>query len=190
MTVVLPSIQTDDGILAHMLIVESRNPASDDYDCDEVVTGQTAMKAVVANRLANDPRQFGAPGAKTYTEIIMAPRQWPEFSRDAEGKVVLAAKYQAIVDRVMRTANTGAPGPYHKFVEAVLEVVRKPVSDVFANLTQVGEVSVTGGAFAWVTEGSADPSGRFVAIKGSTVPPLNTDGCVAGNQFYTLSADD
>jgi hypothetical protein len=175
----LPSLDTDPGVLAHMLVAESRNPGFPGYDEAEVFRGLRAMKAVVVNRL-KDPGTFGAPGATTWTDIIVAPGQWHGFSR-VGGKVKLSSDVANRITEVMKKANTGAPGAYHRFVSnGVLTVTNAVTDDPFKAVKQIGSIKVTGGCYGFRTAGSADPGGRLIAI------PAAMGGVIAGNQFYAL----
>src|SRR5207245_2355376 len=61
-TIQLPDLNTDAGVVARLLIAESLTPAYSSYNAAEVLRGMQAMKAVVNNRLRNNPAQFLAPG--------------------------------------------------------------------------------------------------------------------------------
>lgn len=178
--VTLPDINTDEGLLARLFIAESRNPGQASYDADEVAKGMRAMKAVVDNRLKNNPGQFGAPGATTYVDIVGAAGQFHGFSKDAGGHIVIATDVQARIDKVLSVANTGAPGKYAAFVTKCNEVAKAAVDDPFQGLTAIGTTPVLGGGFGWRTAGSSAPGGSFVAI------PAAQGGVIAGNQFYTI----
>jgi hypothetical protein len=177
--IALPDLDTDDGVLAHMMVAESKNPFYADYDAEVVKQGLRAMKAVVENRLRNDPSQFGAPGATMWTDIIVAPKQWEGFSRK-DGKVQLSAPVQERVKKVLQAANTGAAGKFRQFVHNVLDVVAATADDPFKGITSIGGVKVIGGGYGWRTEGATSPGPRFVAV------PADKGGIIAGNQFYTL----
>ncbi len=138
------------------------------------------MKAVVDNRLKNNPGMSGAPNAQTYRDIITAPGQFAGFSSEANGNVVLSTDVSNLIDTVMTNANTGAPGPYAEFVSNALDVCNSAVTDPFAGLTSVNGQAVTGGGYGWRTQGSSDPGGKLVAI------PNSQGGIIAHNQFYAL----
>jgi hypothetical protein len=61
-----------------------------------------------------------------------------------------------------------------------MEALEAAVDDLFAGISQVGGMKVTGGSYGWCTAGSSAPGGDFVAI------PEADGSVVAGNQFYTL----
>jgi hypothetical protein len=175
----LPDKDTDAGMFARLLIVESRTPARPNYDAAEVLRGMKAMKAVVHNRLLK-PSSFGAPGGKTVLDIVTAPGQFKGFSKDEQGKLSLSQALQNLIDDVLTKANTGAPGKFHEFVTNAINVGSAAPDDPFKSLTSIGGVEVKPGAFGWRTEGSADPGGFFVKITGTP------SGLIAGNQFYAV----
>lgn len=177
--IALPGLDTDEGVLAHMMVAESKNPYYADYDEAVAKLGFRAMKAVVVNRLKNNPKDFGAPGATTWTDIIVAPGQWDGFSRK-DGKVQLTTKVADLIKKVLDAANTGAPGKFTAFVQSVLDAVAAPVDDPFKGITSIGGVPVLSGGFGWRTKGSTSPGPRFVAI------PADKGGLIANNQFYTV----
>lgn len=179
MSLSLPDVSTDAGVLARLLIAESRNPAAANYDAGDVNVGLFAMKSTVVNRLANDPSQFLAPGALNWTDIIVAPGQFAGFSRN-NGQLTIAPSVEARIQTVLQRANSGPPGPYAQFVQNVLNVVASDVADPFADLSQIGNTLVVGGSYGWRTAGSSEPGGRLVKI------PESMNGTIAGNQFYTL----
>lgn len=178
--VTLPDVNSDEGLIARLLIVESLHPNRTGYEAAEVKKGMQAMKAVVDNRLKNHPGQFGAPNAKSYVDIVGAPNQFQGFSKDAHGKIVLSAPIQANLNEVVKTANMGKPGKYTAFVQNAIDVARAPVSDPFKDVKKVGNQETRGGTYAWKQAGSPDPGGNFVAI------PAAQGGVFAHTKFYAL----
>jgi hypothetical protein len=179
-TIQLPPITTDAGVLSRLLIAESRTPAYQQYDEAQVRHGMDAMKAVVDNRLNNHPEQFNAPHAATYTDIITAPGQFHGFAKDSAGNVTLVPNVKARIDDVLTNANTGTPGKFYRFVEHAINVSNGDVNDPFAGVTNIGGVPVTGGGYGWRTAGSTGPGGNLVLI------PAQMGGVIQGNQFYAL----
>lgn len=178
----LPPPHTDAGVLSRMLIAECRGPAYPDYDERESYWAMQAMKAVVHNRLFSDPARFGATGARYYADIICAPGQWAGFGRGPRGEWWIEPEILQRVDEVVRQANTGTPGPYHRFVQHALAITYGAVQDPFAQLRWVEGQAVYPGAYGWRRAGSSPPGGKFVAI------PAHQGGILAGNQFYALAA--
>lgn len=177
----LPAINTDQGILARVMIAEARNPGYASYDADEARRCLQAMKAVVDNRLRHRPERFGARGATNYADVVTARGQWAGFAKDASGNPAVSSGVQARIDDVLRRANSGAPGRYHAFVSMVLEVAAAAVSDPFASITLIDGTTVMDGAFGWRTAGSSSPGGAFVAYTPAQ------GGEIAGIQFYAVT---
>jgi hypothetical protein len=177
----LPDIATDPGVLSRLIIAECENPGYADYDETDGQLSFRLMQAVIANRLNNNPNQFGAPGATTYADIITAPNQFQGFTMSS-GQVQLSQPVSDRIDTVMTDANTGNPGAYYQFVQDILTQVNGAINDPFAGVTSINGTAVQGGTYGWRTVGSGDPGGNFFAI------PAPLGGVVLGNQFYTLLA--
>jgi len=177
--VTLPDKDTDEGLLARLLIAESLTPNRAQYDADSVKKGMRAMKAAVDNRLKNKPAQFGAPNAKNYVDIVGAAGQFAGFSKNA-GKIVISSEVQARIDDVLKKANSGKPGKYAAFVENSIAVAKNPVDDPFKDVKKIGTVEVLGGSFGWRPVDKGSPGGNFLAI------PASQGGIVGGNQFYSV----
>ena len=184
MPITLPDLQTPAGALTHLLLAESRGPGNSSYDATAAALGMRAIRATVANRLGFHPEWFNASGAKTWTDIIVAPGQFQGFSKNAAGNVTLSTAVSArIIDALQHANADGAGNPYAAFVQlAVSTAQAATVVDPFAGVTNVGSVATRGGAFGFVTAGTASPGGSFVAI------PADKSGVIAGNQFYTIKA--
>lgn len=178
--VALPPLENSDGLIARLLIAESLNPNLPGYDAAEVRRGMVAMKAVLRNRLRNNPGQFLAPKAQSVADIIAAPGQFHGFSRGEQGGVAIAADVARRIERIVAIANEGPSGPMAAFVQMAIEVAGQPPRDEFVGLETIDDVPVTGGVYGWRTAGSGGPGGRFLAI------PKAHGGLLAGNQFYTL----
>jgi hypothetical protein len=106
--VTLPEVDTDAGLLARPFIAECRDPGYSDYNLDAAKKSMNAMKAVIDNRLHNNPAQFGAPGAKSYVDIVGAPGQFAGFTKK-NGKISISAAVESKINDVMIKANTGKP---------------------------------------------------------------------------------
>jgi hypothetical protein len=106
-------------------------------------------------------------------DVILARGQTQGFTRDADGNIQISAAVKARIDAVMTSANTGAPGPYARFVQNAINVGNgtTPSLDPFAS---------QGGVYGFRTAGSSPPGGDFVAI------PARAGGVVGGQQFYRL----
>jgi hypothetical protein len=175
----LPDISTDAGILSRLIIAECENPGFSDYNESDGQLSFRLMQAVIANRLSNNPGQFGAPGATSFADIITAPNQFQGFTMSG-GAVQLSQPVSDRIQAVMTNANTGAPGPFFQFVQDILNQVNGAVNDPLSGVTSINGTAVQSGTFGWRTVGSGDPGGSFFPI------PAAFGGIVLGNQFYTL----
>lgn len=178
--VVLPSADTQDGLLARLFIVENSEPGKPGYEANQIKRAMQAMKAAIHNRLNYHPNLFLASGAASYSDIITARGQFAGFARGQDGKVVIEKALSDNIDRVLKLANQGSPGPYTEFVKNAIEVAKGPVTDPFAGVTTIDNSPVDGGTFGWRTVAHADPGGYFVAI------PSGQSGIIGNNKFYTL----
>ena len=181
--VTLPSINSDAGVLARVLIAESLNPGYQDrYNEAETLKAMRMMRAVYENRLKNNPGQFGARGASTLTDVITAPGQTHGFTLDSDRNLVISFDVQNRIDVIVGFANTGVPGAYARMVQNAIDVGTGVISslDPFAGTTSINGITVTGGLYGFRTAGASDPGGRFVSI------PSSMGGVVGGQQFYTL----
>lgn len=175
----LPDISTNAGILCNLIIAECENPGYSDYTEADGQLSFRLMQAVIANRLQNNPAQFGAPGATTYADIITANNQFAGFSM-SDGQVTLSQSVSDRINAVMSIANSGAPGAYYTFVQDIIARANSPVDDPLAGVTSISGTTVQGGVYGWRTVGSSDPGGLFFPV------PAAFGGIVLGNQFYTL----
>jgi hypothetical protein len=107
------------------------------------------------------------------------------FYRDASGRPVMTPRVTERVDYLVTVANRGTPGRFARLLfhaqHLADEFVGTSPHDHFAALARIGEISVTGGAYGWMTDREIfRPGGNFVRI---------TDewrGGLGGNRFFTL----
>ncbi len=177
---VLPSLDSDLGVVVHLLLAESQTPSFAAYHVPSVLRGMHAMKATVANRLALNPSWFAAAGASNFRDIVSAPGQFRGFSKDSTGRLVL---HPSVLQRILEIVSQATADPGGRFashVELARSVSEASVSDPFVLLRKIGDVQVLGGTYGWRTAGSSAPGGRFVQV------PEADGGVIGGNQFYTL----
>jgi hypothetical protein len=84
-------------------------------------------------------------------------------------------------------AGRGKPGRFARLINHAQGLASAYVhdgiigADRFAQLTRIGSVPVTGGAYSWMTDRDCyRPGGNFVRI------PDNHQGSLGGNRFFTL----
>jgi hypothetical protein len=185
MSIQLPALSTEAGLLARVFIAENFTPFDHaHYDEARVLACMRAQKAVLQNRLAHldlDPVHFGAAGATTLTDIVLGtnPQAIAGFKR-VPGGVEISAGVQKRINDVMTQANTGAPGKFFRFVTNAINTAQSPAADPFAALTVINGVKVHPGAYFWRTEGHAGPGGNTVEI------PDNLGGLISHNRFYAI----
>jgi len=166
MTVSLPARGTEEGAVARLVLIEARGPSYATYSATDSLTSMQWMKVVLANRLNNNPRQFMAPHAATLIDIIKAPGQFAGFQKYPHYDSALADMLQSIID-IANSTKDARSADFAGFVQNGLKVAREaPVADPSST-----------GIFAWRTQGSSPPGGRYAKFKD-----------LAGNTFYTLSA--
>jgi hypothetical protein len=175
----LPDISTDAGILSRLIIAECMHPGDPAYNRDDGLLTFRLMQATVANRLNNNPGQFGAAGATCYADVITAPGQFAGFIQ-LDDQTVIAQPVADNIASVLDTANQGDPGPCAQFVQDILDRVNGTVEDPLAGCVSINGTAVVGGCYGWRTAGSGDPGGRFFPV------PETLGGLLLGNQFYTL----
>lgn len=170
--VVLPDIATAEGVLARVLLAESRTPFHKEYDEAEVLKAMQMMAAVYENRL-KDPSRYGARGADDLVDVIVAPGQTAGFTRNARGEIVLSTVVQRRIDEIMQRANAGEAGAFAALAQNAVNVATGVVEslDPFAH---------RGGMVAFRTEGSSSPGGNFQILTAAE------GGVVGGQQFYIL----
>jgi hypothetical protein len=177
--VMFPDVNTDAGLLVRLFNAECKNPGYKAYNVDDAKKSMKAMKAVVYNRLKNNPALFGAPGATSYVDIVGAPDQFAGFTK-RNGKIAISGAVQKRIDDVIRNANTGRPGKFATFVQSAIDIAKADVEDPFKEIKKIRDIELVGGTFGWRAAGAADPGGQLVPI------PSEKGGVIAGNKFYTL----
>lgn len=174
-------MSTDAGLLARVLIAESQNPLYANYNSAEVFKAMQMISAVYRNRLAM-PSRFGAPGAQTLSDVILARGQTEGFSRDTNGNVTISSRVQGLINSVLSLANSGPPGRFSAFANHAIGIANGTIAsaDPFAGIRSVGGTPISGGVYGYRTVGSSHPGGTFVLI------PASAGGVVAGHQFYGI----
>lgn len=161
----LPPASGNEGLLVRLFLAESRSPDETSYNVGDSKKGMEWMDLVLHNRLKNNPRQFGAPNAKSITDIVKAKGQFKGF----ENYPSIDARILSRINKIFVLANSNndrRQPKYRRFVENALAVAKpKLINDPSPN-----------GLYGWRTVGSGSPGGRFVAYGRG----------LSGNQFYTL----
>lgn len=188
---------TKAGYLARLLINETPFPGERGYVSEEDT--ESAMREVLFvldSRIKDIPpgykqEEIAAVRTGDILDIITARNQCEGFSRDAAGNRTMAPRVGERIDYLMKIANSGkAPGRFARLINyaqslATAYFATGPQgSDLFAGLTLVGGVPVTGRAYSWMTgQDVYHPGGNFVRI------PEAQHGLLGGNRFFTLRKD-
>lgn len=126
----LPDKNKDEGMMARLLIAESRTPYFKTYDEAKSKKGMDWMLLVLHNRLNNKPEFFNAKGAKTLTDIVKGTGQFAGFGNYPNLDKDVAALIQDAIN-IANDDNHGKQQEYIVFVKNALEVAAKktPVAD-------------------------------------------------------------
>lgn len=160
----LPDRNTVPGAVARLLMAESRGPSHGSYVAADSLRSMQWMRRVLENRLANNPRQFGAPGATSLIDIIRARNQFAGFSNYPNYDTAIRARLQQMLD-IANNDSDPRQQVFREFVHNAMSV---------AQGSAIADPCPTG-LYGWRTQGSGGPGGRFVVYQ-----------TVAGNTFYTL----
>ena len=162
----LPAAITEEGALVRLLLAEAPSPFAAGYSALTAKSGMEWMELVIANRLDMKSALVGAAGAKTYFDVIKAPRQFEGFS----GYPTLGTKQARNIQDIVDIANDGAHPKQKQFeahVRAAIEVAGK------GTVTDPCPTRLLG----WRTGGASGPGGDFVLFRS-----------FAGQDFYTIPA--
>jgi len=181
------------GYVTRLLINEVAFPGEPLYKSEE--DSKQAMFEilwVLDNRAHHPPPGYtewliARTSYKNIIDVITAPNQVEDFYRGPKGQLLTAWRVIARVDYLTRLANEGPMGTFGRLLNYAQDLSqsyfenRQKGTDLFASLSHVYSIPVTGRGYAWMTENSPfQPDGNFLAI------PRNIKGAAGGNQFYTL----
>ncbi len=192
----LPSADTPAGYVARLLINETPFPGEKGY-VSEADT-KAAMEAILLTlhaRTAVLPKpytrmQIADTDSTNILDVITAGGvrgQVDGFYRDSADRLAMVPRVQERVNYLMGIAGEGKPGRFARLLNHASTISMQyfagelRIRDRFGQLTYVGSVPVTGGAFAWMTNHPKyHPRGYFVKI------PNSDSGALGGNRFFTL----
>jgi hypothetical protein len=161
----LPSLESDVGAIARLLLAESVEPGS--ASLETALESMRWMRRVLHNRLEfPDPRVFGIT-QKTIRGAITAAGQTAGFENYPE----IANKQREHIKTIMDIANNGGDlrfNDYRLHVENALKVAT-------GEIPLIADPCPTG-LYAWRTTGSEPPRGNFEFYQ-----------TYAGQDFYTLT---
>ncbi len=182
------------GYLARLLINENPFPGEKGYkSMDDSKIGMVQILWVLHSRIKHIPpgyRQEHVANIKSddIIDIITAQGQCEGFSRDGEGRAVVAPRVEKRLNYLLSLANkSDKPGKFSELLNYAQGLATAYVeggikqADRFAGLEIIKKIAVTGHAYSWMTDKDYyRPGGDFVYI------PDSLSGSIGGNRFYTL----
>jgi hypothetical protein len=184
------------GYLARLLINETPFPGERGY-----VSESDSRDTQRALLLVIDARRHRIPDGYTRREIAKTDSvelfdiltaggtrgQMDGFFRDSRGRPTMAPRVTARIARLQRIAGQGKPDRFARLLRHAQTLVTDylegevPAPDLFAPITYIAPQTVTGNAYAWMTDQEYyHPGGDFIRI------PNRLRGRLGGNRFYTL----
>jgi hypothetical protein len=163
----LPDPDTEVGLLVRLFLSENRNPSWQFYNLADAKKSMQWMRLVLMNRLNHNPKQFGAPGAQSITDIVKAKRQFQGF----ESYPALGPDQQTHINGVVSVANDdNHPDQcdYADFLNAAIEAATGPLPE-----DPLGDGGFLAG---WMTTGFS-PGGSYTKFGDP----------VMANQFFLLT---
>ncbi|MBC2603674.1 hypothetical protein [Puniceicoccus vermicola] len=187
---------TSSGYLALLLVNESPFPGESGW-VSETDTKDTMLSIlwVCDNRISNIPSgyrqsQVAATTTNNIIDVITVggeKGQCDGFYRDANGTPRTVPRIQKRVDYLTKIANQGSPGKFARLLNYAQGLANAYNSggitqaELFARVTQIQQIPVTGRAYSWMTNSDTySPGGNFVRI------PDSKQGKLGGNRFFTL----
>lgn len=156
---------TDAGAMERLFLLEATTPGQHTYVPSENLKAMRLMRQVIENRLKS-PKEYGARGAQSQTDIIEMGNQFAGF----RGYPTLAGDMTYNLTLFLRIANSGndrRQAAYAQYVRdavtAATEAITAPTA-VYANVT------------AWRTATTASPGARFRLLT-----------TLSGNDFYATT---
>ncbi len=190
--------ESKEGYLARLLINEVPFPGERGFVSEEDT--KTAMREVLwvlHGRTKLVPagykqEEVGGTKGTNVLDFITARRQCEGFMLDAAGRPATAPRVDERVAYLLKLANSGSkPGRFANLLNYAQELARRyfaegmTEADVFAGLTAIGGVAVTGRPYSWMAgQDMYHPGGSFVKI------PDSLRGLLGGNRFFTLQRKD
>ncbi len=161
----LPPPNTDEGLFVRLFLAETASPETKQratWTLEDATKSMQWMRLVLKNRLANNPAQFMARGAKTLKDIVTAKDKGKVQYAGFSGYPAIDAKITARITNVFKIANDDSDTRqenYAQFVQAALDVAnsKTEIED------PCGAENFLSG---WMTLGSSpgDDSMQFQAI--------------------------
>lgn len=164
--IALPAENTDDGVLARLLLAETRGPGyANTWRADTAKRAMEWMRIVIANRQAN-PGPFRAASG-SLLDVIKAKGQFHGF----EGYPPPIASVTASIRQLIEAANNdGLPNQ-----DSYITHVRHAISVAQALVLPVDPAGPEHQLVGWRTEGAGSPGGSMTHFQD-----------MGGNSFYRM----
>ncbi|MFC5473066.1 hypothetical protein [Paraherbaspirillum soli] len=165
----LPPVDSEEGILARVLLVENIPPSSREFQSmTQAITSMQWMRHVLMNRLKFGSRHFGADNVSSITALIKARNQVEGF----QSYPALTGQQSINLKDIVRIANDASDQRH----AACREYVQNAI-DVATGINPGSDPSPTR-LYAWKTADARHPGANFVKFQ--------TQG---GQDFYTLTRE-
>ncbi|QYE35858.1 hypothetical protein KZX46_07885 [Polymorphobacter sp. PAMC 29334] len=160
----LAPASTDAGAMERLFLLEATSPGYiNKYRAEENLSSMRLMRQTIENRLKS-PREYGARGATTPTDIVELGNQFAGFS----AYPILDARMGANLQDILRFANDS----HHPLQKAYRQFIADSVTAATEDVVSLKAIfpNVT----AWRTHGSSSPGPRFRELT-----------TLSGNTFYS-----
>jgi hypothetical protein len=160
--ITLPDRKSDEGVEARVLLAECRSPArKDTFSMQLAGEAMQLMDAVLWNRM-EDPKPFGAKGAKSLADIVRAKGQFAGFEKYPDYDISIRVRIQEAID-IANNPKDARHALYAEFVNKAIETAKS---------TDFSDPS-PGQLVAWRTSKHGSPGGNLLFFKS-----------VLGNDFF------
>ena len=185
------------GYLARLLINEAPFPGEHGYvSVQDTKMAMTQILWVLDSRVNHIPQgyhqaQIAAVQTSDVFDIITAGGergQCDGFYRDPSGALRMVPRTEERVAYLLQIANGGGrPGKFAELLNYAQNLARTYLAsgmneaDIFAGISRVGNLSVTGRGYSWMTDRDYySPGGNYIKISNEQ------KGSLGGNRFFTL----
>lgn len=152
------------GAETRVLLAECRTPAFSGFNLKDATKCMQMMDLVLWNRLNNKPAQFGAPGAKSLTDIIKAPGQFAGFENYPNYDPVIVRRIQSMVN-IANNSKDSRNEDFFNFIKAAVDVAESPtIADPSPGILA-----------SWRTKGAGSPGSKFKEFE-----------TILGNTFFSI----
>ncbi len=184
------------GYVARLLINEVPFPGEHGYVSEEdTMAAMRALLLVLDSRIHQVPAGYrraevAAVDSDNVLDIITAGGERGQMDGFyyRQGQPAMVPRVTARISNLLKIASQGVPGRFARLIDYAQKIAGDYVSrgvapqpDIFAGISYIPPLKVTGRAYGWMTDkGYYHPGGTFIKI------PDNRQGRLGGNRFFTL----